>query len=215
MKLTVSQGEKLARQNEAEIARLEAALRSAVSGATDGLKAGLRAETAAALGTRVGNAWRSQVYPRAGVSTPTPAGFVWSRAAAIVNAFDTGAVISSKDGFWLTVPLPAAGTAPGGRRWTVAEWERRRGRLRYVYRKNGYPLLVATDARVDAGGRFRSSLTTSRKTGTTYSRLRGRASVPIFVLVPRVKLPKRLSLDRFGDEALNALAARVDALLQR
>jgi hypothetical protein len=38
-----------------------------------------------------------------------------------------GPLIRSKDGFWLAIPLPAAGTSLRGGRITPGEWERRRG----------------------------------------------------------------------------------------
>ncbi|MEE4202925.1 MAG: DUF6441 family protein, partial [Halieaceae bacterium] len=40
---------------------------------------------------------------------------------------------------------------------------------------------------------------------------RGRSSVPIFLLVPQVKLPKRLDLDRDADRAQDALPGLIVA----
>ena len=48
-----------------------------------------------------------------------------------------------ENGFWLAIPLPAAGKSLRGGRITPGEWERRRGlRLRFVYRRMGPSLLV-------------------------------------------------------------------------
>jgi hypothetical protein len=115
------------------------------------------------------------------------AALVWSKAPVIVGAHDTGPLIRSKTGFWLAIPTPAAGRAPGGRRITPLAWERRTGlRLRFVYRRTGPSLLVA-EARLSSRGR---AVASRSKTG------RGLATVPIFLLVPQVRLPKRLDLAR-------------------
>jgi hypothetical protein len=72
-----------------------------------------------------------------------------------------------------------------GGRMSPREWERRTGlRLRFVYRRMGPSLLVA-EARLNARGRVMASRS---RTG------RGVATVPIFLVVPQVRLPKRLDL---------------------
>lgn len=60
-------------------------------------------------------------------------------------------------------------------------------RLRFVYRRMGPSLLVADRARINTRGR---AVASRSKTG------RGQVTVPIFLLVPQVKLPKRLDLAR-------------------
>ena len=66
-----------------------------------------------------------------------------TRVQVIVGAHDTRPLIRSKNGFWLTIPLPAAGKSLRGGRITPGEWERRRGlRLRFVYtRTEKLPIL--------------------------------------------------------------------------
>ena len=72
-------------------------------------------------------------------------------------------------------------------RITPGEWERRNGlRLRFAYRRSGPSLLVA-EARSNTRGR---AVRARVRTG------RGVATVPIFLLMPQVKLPKRLDLAR-------------------
>jgi uncharacterized protein DUF6441 len=75
--------------------------------------------------------------------------------------------------------------------------------LRFIYRRGGPSLLVADNARFTRSDRVRENVT-RRKVGTSYSRLAGRTIMPIFLLVPQVKLQKRLDLDR------NARAAVAD-----
>ncbi len=130
------------------------------------------------------------------------AALVWSKAPVIVGAHDAGPLIRSKSGFWLTIPTPAAGKSSRGGRITPGEWERRTGlRLRFVYRRAGPSLLVA-EGRLNARGR---AVASRSKTG------RGVTTVPIFLLVPQVKLPKRLDLARDAKAAQDALPAAIVA----
>lgn len=98
----------------------------------------------------------------------------------IVGAHDTGPQIRSKDGFWLAIPLPAAGKSLRGGRITPGEWERRRGlRLRFGYRRKGPSLLVA-EGRLNTKGQ---AVASRSKTG------RGKATAPIFLLEPIGNIP--------------------------
>ena len=85
---------------------------------------------------------------------------------------------------------------------TLSLEQRRRGlRLRFVYRRRGPSLLVA-DGRLNNRG---LGVASRSKTG------RGRATVPIFLLVPQVKLPKRLDLDRDAERAQEAVPGLIVA----
>ena len=187
---------------QAEVAAGERAVTAAMREAGTGLKAAWRLQvTGAGLGTRLANTIRSQTFPKSGESLDAAA-LVWSQAPVIVGAHDTGPLIRSKDGFWIAIPLPAAGKSLRGGRITPGEWERRRGlRLRFVYRRSGPSLLVA-DGRLNNRG---LGVASRSKTG------RGRATVPIFLLVPQVKLPKRLDLDRDADSVQGSLPGLIVA----
>ena len=85
---------------------------------------------------------------------------------------------------------------------TPGEWERRRGlRLRFVYRRNGPSLLVA-DGRLNSRG---LDVASRSKSG------RGQTTVPIFLLVPQVKLRKRLDLARDAERAQAAIPGLIVA----
>jgi Family of unknown function (DUF6441) len=172
----------------AEIVAGERAVTRAVREAGAGLKLGWRGQiTGAGLGARLANSIRSEVFPKAGASL-NAAAVVWSKAPVIIGAHDTGPLIRARNGLWLAIPTPAAGKALGGRRITPAAWERRTGlRLRFVYRRVGASLLVAP-----------------RSSGTV-------AAAPIFLLVPQVKLPKRLDLVRDAERAHDAVAGLIVA----
>jgi len=103
--------------------------------------------THAGLGRRLPRTIRNRTYPK-GKDSIDAAAFVWSNAPEILNAHDRGVLIRSKNGFYLAIPTEAAGKGRGGARLTPGEWERRRGmRLRFIYRRNGPSLLVASNAR--------------------------------------------------------------------
>jgi Family of unknown function (DUF6441) len=120
------------------------------------------------------------------------AGLVYSRAPVVVAAHDEGALIRSKNGFWLSIPLPAAGTGPRGKRITPGLWERMRGqRLRFVYRAGKPSLLVADNQRARAGkrGGFTTASASAQQSG------KGLVSVPIFLLVPQAQLKKKFDIN--------------------
>lgn len=136
----------------------------------------------------------------------------------IVGAHETGPLIRSKDGFWLAIPTeglmgpspqwggvcPSSGRGLRGGKITPGEWERRRGlRLRFVYRRRGPSLLMADRARINTRGQ---AVASRAKTG------RNQVTAPIFLLVPQVKLPKRLDL---AHRLINRIQMRDDASLMR
>jgi hypothetical protein len=186
----------------AEIKAGEKAVTTAMREAGTGLKYAWRGQiTRAGLGRRLANSIRSQTYPKSGDSLKAAA-LVWSKAPVIVGAHDAGPLIRSKDGFWLAIPTAAAGKGLKGGRITPGEWERRRGmRLRFVYRRRGPSLLVA-EGRLNSRG---LGVASRSKTG------RGRATVPIFLLVPQVKLAKRLDLARDAEHAQAAIPGLIVA----
>ncbi|PRY23526.1 hypothetical protein CLV78_10415 [Aliiruegeria haliotis] len=202
MKLKLEVTPDLVAAMAAEIAAGEKAVTAAMREAGTGLKTAWRGQiTGAGLGRRLANSIRIQTYPKSGESL-SAAALVWSKAPVIIGAHDTGRFIRSKDGFWLAIPLEAAGKGFRGGRITPGEWERRRGlRLRFVYRRRGPSLLVA-DGRLNTR---RLGVASRSKTG------RGRATVPVFLLVPQVRLPKRLDLDRDAERAIDSVPGLIVA----
>ena len=186
----------------AEVKAGERAVSAAVREAGTGLKSDWRGQiTGAGLGRRLANSIRSQTFPRSGESLDAAA-LIWSKAPVIIGAHDTGPLIRSKDGFWLAIPTPAAGKNRKGGRITPLEWERRTGmRLRFVYRRTGPSLLVA-EGRLNTKGQ---AVVSRSKTG------RGKVTAPIFLLVPQVKLPKRLDLAHDAGRALDSVPGLIVA----
>jgi len=158
----------------------------------------VREETRAALGHRLEKAWRMKVFPASGTSIDASA-WVFTKASKIIDVFDRGAVIRSSRGLFLAIPTEAAGKrAPradgsrGSARITPGGFERRTGiRLRFIYRRNGPSLLVADAAARDRYGRARKY--SPRGRGAKLYGPEGR-TVVVFILVPRVQVPKLLDL---------------------
>jgi hypothetical protein len=176
----------------AEIAAGERAVTAAVREAGTSLKTAWRGQViGAGLGQRLANTIRFEQFPK-GKPSLNAAALVWSKAPVIVGAHDAGPLIRSRNGSWLAIATPAAGKPSRGGRISPREWERRTGlRLRFVFRRLGPSLLVA-EARLNTRGR---AVASRSRTG------RGAATVPIFLLVPQVKLPKRLDLARDAERA--------------
>ena len=202
MKLNLDISPDLVAVMAAEIKAGERAVSAAMREAGSKLKTAWRRQiTGAGLGHRLANSIRSQTYPKVGESL-SAAAFVWSKAPQIINAHDAGQMIRSKSGFWLAIPMAAAGKGPRGRRITPGEWEKRRGmRLRFVYRR-GAPSLLVADGRLNSRG---LGVASRSKTG------RGQSTVPIFLLVPQVRLAKRLNLARDAERAQAAIPGLIVA----
>jgi hypothetical protein len=178
-------------QAQAKVA--EVAVTNAVKDISDNVKRDLRQQViAAGLGKGVSNAWKVNYYPKSGTSISL-AGFVFSKAPKIIRAFNDGALIKSKNGFFLAIPSPAAPKrGVGGKRITPSNFpEHALGRLRFVYRRGAVSLLVVDNLRASTGkrGGFRKASESALRTG------RGLTTVVMFYLVPQVKMQKRLSVE--------------------
>ncbi|QXN71880.1 minor tail protein [Rhodobacter phage RcOceanus] len=180
------------------------AVRRGVSIAGGDVQGDWRGQIAGAgLGSRLQRTIRKKVYPE-GRNSLRAAALVWSNAGKIVDAFERGVTIRSENGFYLAIPLPAAGTQVGGKRITPGLWEKKTGRrLQFVFRKGKPPLLVDTGTVTRAAPRVAFGERQRERRGFK------NRSIPIFVLKPSVKLPKKLSLMATA----NAAQARLPELI--
>ena len=201
MKLNISFTPDLVALMRAEVAAGQKAVSVTMAQAGTSLKSAWRLQiVSAGLGQRLANTIRSQTYPK-GRNSLDAAALVWSNAPVIIGAHDTGPLIRSGSGFWLAIPLPAAGKALGGKRITPGMWEQKTGlRLRFVYRSRGPSLLVADAVRLNTRGQ---AAVCKSKTG------KGQVTAPIFLLVRQVKLPKRLDLARDAERALAGIPGSI------
>lgn len=176
-----------------EVEAGQRAVQRAIGTAGKGLQRDWRAQIeGAGLGSRLARTIRAEIYPK-GRDSMNAAGLVWTRAPSIVDAFDKGALIRSKRGFYLAIPTEAAGArGVGNKRITPDSWEQRTGiKLRFVYRRRA-SLLVADDARLNTRRLATRNRRKLRKDGTRS----GSMTIPIFILVPQVRIQKRLDLVR-------------------
>ena len=63
-----------------------------------------RQVTSANLSKRLANSWRGDVYPKHTSNSINAAGHVYTRAHYILNNFEEGTTIRSKNGLWLAIP---------------------------------------------------------------------------------------------------------------
>ena len=195
---------------EAEIRTISKAVTAGVKEAGRGIKGDLRKQVVSAgLGMRLSRTWRERTYPNKGHDA---ASLVWSKAPQIIRAFDEGAVIKSKSGFWLAIPTPSAPKrGVGGERINPSNFpEHRYGPLRFVYRRGRPSLLVVDGVRINKSGRVgrRAKGGAFTKTGRMKQ---GMATVVMFIMVPQVRLKKRLDVKREAER----WSRRLPALIQR
>lgn len=167
----------------------------------------VRADTRSALSARLANTWRGRVYPEGSSTTLSPAFFVWSKAAEVIYAFETGAEITPVTRRFLAIPTADAGIKAGsGRtpRVTPQSWSRETGvKLRFVPKGNGGLLVAdARYARKSSGDRLRLGRPIRTK-------LQGDGGfVVIFILVRRAHLRKRLDVQGIAASVGASYAAR-------
>jgi hypothetical protein len=206
-----------------EVRAGERAAMSAVRAETDQVKAELRKQVTASLGGNargVANAWRSQVFPRAGQSL-RPAGFVFTKVPAIIDAFERGVSIRPKGGRRF-LAIPTGFNRQGGRRGAkprvtpqqmVASGQ---GFLRPFKSGRGFVwcLPVRQGQRT---GRGRAAVATARRKGAAawQQSLLAQGFVPMFLLLPQVTLAKRLDVKGAAERGLRRLPGRFVAAWER
>lgn len=173
----------------------------AVAKTTKRLERQLEAATAQAVPGRLWRAWQSTAFPNSGPAR-NPVGTVWlkggARTRGAVRFWTQPGEIRGKNGQFLAIPLPAAGSRGRARDLTPGEWERAHGqRLRFVYRPGKPALLVAENGTLNARtGSFRPI--TSKRSAADLRRggfARGAATIPIFVLLPLVKFRNAFAIE--------------------
>ncbi|MCP3972332.1 MAG: hypothetical protein GY717_18810, partial [Rhodobacteraceae bacterium] len=157
------------------------------------------------LGRKLAKSWRHDKYPKGGRKSLGAASVVKTKAKKLIEAFDQGTVISSRDGFYLAIPTDAAPKQGVGRkRIAPSNWpEHRFGPLRLVRRKKGPWLLVVDNQRKRKGKRGGFTLSRSKRALATGN---GLATVVMFVLHKQVRLRRRLNVKAVAGKAARRLA---------
>jgi hypothetical protein len=199
---------------QTELRGLQRAVATGTRQAGQSLKTELRRQvTSARLGQRLANSWRDKHYPNQQLDA---ASLIYTKAPQIISAFDEGAVIRSRRGRFLAIPTenaPRKGT--DGRRISPSTFpEHRFGPLRFVPRQSGPSLLVVDGLRASFSRQtgelrgFRRATDRARRNG------QGLATVVMFLLVPQVKLRKRLDVARAAERWSGQLPALIERQLQ-
>jgi hypothetical protein len=199
---------------QAELRDIERAIAGGTRDAGRSLRTELRRQvTSAGLGQRLANSWRDRHYPNRKLDAAT---LIYTKAPQIIRAFDEGAVVRSKRGRFLAIPTenaPRKGT--DGRRISPSTFpEHRFGPLRFVPRQSGPSLLVVDGLRASHSRQtgqlrgFRRATDRARRSG------QGLTTVVMFLLVPQVKVRKRLDVARAAERWSAQLPALIEQQLR-
>jgi Family of unknown function (DUF6441) len=214
MKLAATIARSLQADMQAELRDIERAVATGTRDAGRGLRTELRRQvTSVGLGQRLASSWRDKHYPNQRLDA---ANLVYTKAPQIIRAFDEGAVIRSRRGRFLAIPTEnAPRKGADGRRISPSTFpEHRFGPLRLVPRSNGPSLLVVDGLRASFSRQtgefrgFRRATERARRSG------QGLTTVVMFLLVPQVKLRKRLDIARAADHWSAQLPALIERLLR-
>jgi hypothetical protein len=176
---------------------------TAMRGATDTLKEALRDQVRdAGMGNRLANTWRASTYPTSRNSL-NPAGYAWSNAPDIIDAFARGATITPLDGrkyLWIptkAVPRSRSSRGSAGKFMTPPQVLAEFRVKDFVVRKG-------------KGGRMLAFIPQGRGTtarGAVRRVRKGRLAhgengelVLMFVLTTSVRMPKKFDLQEAADE---------------
>ena len=214
MRIAVAVGRSIKSDMQAELRDIERAVATGTRDAGRSLKTELRRQVSSTgLGQRLARSWRDKHYPNQKLDAAT---LVYTKAPQIIRAFDEGAVIRSRRGRFLAIPTenaPRKGT--DGRRISPSTFpEHRFGPLRFVPRQSGPSLLVVDGLRASfrrqtgALRGFRRATERAQRSG------QGLTTVVMFLLVPQVKLRKRLDVARVAERWSGQLPALIERQLR-
>ncbi|MGY6663367.1 MAG: DUF6441 family protein [Glycocaulis sp.] len=197
---------------EATLARASDAMtraeREAVTSVTHATRDELRQDLVRAGLGKIEATWRSDIYHNANGTT---AGWIYSRAEYIVDAFERGATIRSRTGGLIAIPIPGSPAAEfrnsrGGGESKVDLARRRFGELKLIPGIPGRrpPMLVVESVSI---GRMSRARKRRRLKSGAFGH--GAATVPLFWLVREARLSRRLNVARIRQRALHRFEARL------
>jgi hypothetical protein len=193
---------------------LAGVITDAMRGATTTLKSVLRDQiTGAGLGQRLANTWRAETYPGSG-NALNPAGYAWSAAPEIVDAFSRGATIRPLgDHKYLWIPTrnvpraPGAGRATSTKKMTPEEVLESFGADDFVILqgKGGRKLALLPQDRALTKRGARRRVRKGRRAHGDAAEL-----VLMFVLATSVTLPAALDLDAAANAGADDFVGRLN-----
>jgi hypothetical protein len=218
-----------------EVRAGERAAMTAIRAEIEQVKADLRRQVTTAFSGNargIANAWRSLIFPRTGQSL-RPAGLVFTKVPNVIDAFERGALIRAKGGGkFLAIPtgFNAArgrrGRGEKGMRVTPAQMVASgQAFLRPFKSGRGFVWCLPLRQGEQTGRRRRTRLvaggvtevgTANRKGREAWARgLLEQGMVPMFLLLPQVKLAKRLDVRGAAERGLRRLPGRFVAAWER
>ncbi|CAK9086548.1 Uncharacterized protein SCF082_LOCUS40938 [Durusdinium trenchii] len=158
--------------------------------------------------------WRADLYPRRGLAAD-PAGFIYSRAEYIVQAFERGITIRGKNGNDIAIPIPGSPADqlrnPRGPETKVDAARRKYGELKFIPGVPGSrPAMLAAVGAFTATGRFNAR---KRLKSGRYGK--GATTMPLFWLVDNARLSKRLNIQRTMTRGLSRFHRRFEHALDQ
>lgn len=195
------------------------ALSRAVAEETRELEQDLEKITRLAVRGKLWRAWKSESWPKGGKAAVRPKGEVYvnggSRSQGAMRFFTEEGRIKSKDGYWLAIPTPAAGSQGRGRTLTPGNWEKTHGqRLEFIYRPGKPALLIARGTKNKRTGTFRSLTDKRRAADQRRGMVRKERAIVIFVLVPYVDFKPAFSVKMVAARREKLLAGRITRLIR-
>ena len=189
--------------------------REAVTDATHSIRDDLRADMRRAGLGKLEKTWRAEIFPANGLAD-NPAGYIYSRAEYLVESFSSGRPIKARNGQYLAVPIPGSPAErlrdPRGPATKVDAARERFGDLVFIPGvRGGRPPMIAAE---NVGFTRTGNLTRRSRTKTGRHRA-GAATVPLFFLVPEVRLGRRLNTARIAQRGERRFEARLDHALNR
>lgn len=189
----------------------------AVRDVSDDVKTRGRADIAGAgFSKKWQNALRVDSYPRKGENSVNAAAFIYHKIP-YAGVFEDGATIRGKPYLWLTVS-----NAPkkiGKNRMTPKLYTQKVGELNYAKVAGKAPMLTAQLRMSRAKARRKDypklSLAALRKGRSGGGATGVIKSVPVFVGVPQVRIPKRFNIYKIISDGANRLASAYVAAINR
>ncbi|TRO96731.1 hypothetical protein FKB34_01820 [Glycocaulis profundi] len=181
----------------------------------------------AGLGDRVANTIRERIFPDRGSAASVSPTISWSsKAPHIVRAFEEGLTIRAGDTKWLVIPTENApkrarvvgidGRIRRGRNYLIVQAERQFGRLNLI-KVPGKNMALLTARRLRRRRGKRGGYAPA--SASALKRRDYEDSVVLFVLVPAVKMPRRLDRDEIeraiGAEGLERFARALADVIER
>lgn len=239
MSLKLAMQGNLQKSVEADIKAIEAAHRRALGRTGGRIRRALVVDAKGAGLGRLGNAWRFAVYPGRGTRTLNPALYVYpkgrpgGRTQEALKAHEHGAVIRPDGGRYLAIPTgynkPRGFRKMSGaplispaemismKKWTYTLPTKDGSGLVWFLRvteaaaktRNGRVQRLAFAGGMKLGGRSGGQLGSGR--GKRVGDILKRGAVPMFILMPQIRIRKRTDAGGIVDRHARALPALVAA----